>query len=316
MPETVLVVDDNPVNVVLLDRILRTQHYQVQSASDAAGALAAIRRQAPDALLLDVKMPGMSGFELASELKRNPDTWRIPILLVTGYSQPEDHERAQQAGADDIISKPIHGPELLTRVRMLLSLRRAVLDLDGAETALLALARRIEGRNRFKIGHGERLAFCVGRLAERLGWPPEERRALERAAALHDIGHIATPEAMLLKKGKLTAKEWDVVRRHPAAGEEMCAPVRPFAASLPIIRHHHERLDGSGYPDGLRGDAIPRGARLFSLADAYDALTTARSYRAALPPARALVQLWREVERGWWEPAYYQALSAEVAAKP
>lgn len=301
MPEPILVVDDNPVNVALLERILRHAGFEVEGAHSGAAALAAMARRRPAVLLLDVKMPDMDGFELLRQLRQAPETRALPVLLVTGYAAAEDHDRAYEAGAEAMITKPLNAPDLLARVRTLLGLRQARGEREEAEAALRDWARRVEARAPYKAGHGERVAAAVVAVAAGLGWPAEEQLALQWAALAHDLGHLATPEAVLLRRGRLSSEEREVVRQHPLHSEQMCAGLSWLRAALPAIRHHHERWDGSGYPDGLRGETIPRGARLLGLVDALDTLRMARPQRPAAGLAEALAQLEREAGRGWWD---------------
>jgi len=191
--------------------------------------------------------------------------------------------------------------ELFARVRSLLSLKAHTDELERAESVLYALARSIEGKDPYTEGHCERLAEFSARLGARVGLPEEQLTALRRAGTVHDIGKVAVPDAILLKPGPLTAEEQVIMRQHPVVGERICAPLKSFRLVLPIIRHHHERLDGSGYPDGLKCDAIPLTARVLQLVDVYDALTTERPYKCAISVPEALAMMEDEVRKGWWD---------------
>jgi putative two-component system response regulator len=228
------------------------------------------------------------------------------VILITGLSETGDRIRGINAGADDFLSKPIDFNELLARSRSLLRLKQITDELENAESVLFTLAHSIEARDPYTRGHCERLAEMSSRLAEKVGLPEDQVKALRRAGIVHDIGKVAVPDAILLKPGPLSAKEFDVMRTHPLIGERICAPLRTFRLVLPIIRHHHEKQDGSGYPDGLHGPDIPVTAAILQIADVYDALTTERPYRAAGSPEAALKTIEEEIELGWWNRDLYK----------
>jgi len=191
---------------------------------------------------------------------------------------------------------------LLARVRSLLNLKAYTDELERAESVLFVLARSIEGKDPYTQNHCERLSTYSAALGQRLGLPADQITALRRAGIVHDIGKVAVPDAILLKPGKLTSEEWAIMREHPVVGERICAPLKSFKLVLPIIRHHHERLDGSGYPDGLKGDQIPMTARVLQVVDVYAALNTERPYKRALSSEEALGTMEEEVRKGWWDP--------------
>jgi putative two-component system response regulator len=221
--------------------------------------------------------------------------------LITGLYETEDRIKGINAGADDFLSKPIDFNELLARTRSLLRLKHFTDELENAESVLFSLAHSIEARDPYTMGHCERLAEVSVRLAQKMGLPEAEIKALGRAGIVHDIGKVVVPDSILLKTGPLSVDEVEIMRKHPVVGERICAPLRTFRLVLPIIRHHHERHDGSGYPDGLRGDEIPLTAAILQLADVYDALTTDRPYRSASSPEVALEIMDLEATRGWWD---------------
>ena len=232
----------------------------------------------------------------------NPETYLIPVVLVTALSDKEDRLNGIRAGADDFLSRPVDVTELLARVRSLLKLKLRTDELERAESVLFSLARSIEGKDPYTHGHCERLAEYSTRLGNQLGLSEDHITALRRAGIVHDVGKIAVPDAILLKPGRLTEEEWKIVREHPVVGERICAPLKSFRLVLPIIRHHHEKIDGSGYPDGLRGDAIPITARVMQIVDVFDALTTERPYKKAFSDHEALQTMKEEVAKGWWDP--------------
>jgi putative two-component system response regulator len=302
MSERILIVDDEFAARSALATLLRREGFQVSDVSDGASALAQCASFRPDLILLDILMAGMDGFEVCRRIKATPETRLTPVVLITGLSATEDRINGINAGADDFLSKPIDFNELLARARSLLRLKQYTDELENAESVLFALARSIEARDPYTRGHCERLAEMSARLGERLGLSEEHIRALRRAGVVHDIGKVVVPDAILLNSGPLSPEETEIMRKHPVQGERICAPLRSFRLVLPIIRHHHERHDGSGYPDGLRGAEIPITAAILQLADVYDALTTDRPYRKASPSEVALGIMEAEAARGWWDP--------------
>lgn len=305
MSSTILIVDDEPAYRNLLSALLRTQGFRVFTASDGIEALDQFAHQQPDLVLLDVEMPHLNGFEVCKRLKDNPETRLTPIVLITGLTASEERIRGIEMGANDFLTKPVERTELLARVRSLLSLKAYTDELERAESVLFALAKSIEGKDPHLEGHCERLSTYSAHLGQRVGLKPEEITALRRAGIVHDIGKVAVPDNILLKAGPLTIEERLIMSEHPVIGERICSPLKSFKLVLPIIRHHHERRDGSGYPDGLKGDQIPVGARVLQLADVYDALTTARPYKEAFSREHALAIMDEEVEKGWWDPVLF-----------
>jgi putative two-component system response regulator len=302
---TVLVADDQPSNRELLEELLTTQGFRVISVPDGASALEQLARVPTDLVLLDVMMPRMNGFEVCERIKASPDTYLVPVILITALSAKQDRLEGIKVGADDFLSRPVDRAELLARVRSLLKLKQRTDELERAESVLFTLARSIEGKDPYTHGHCERLSDYSARLGAYLGLPDDHLIALRRAGVVHDIGKIAVPDAILLKPSSLTAHEWTLIREHPAVGERICAPLKSFRFVLPIIRHHHEKFDGSGYPDGLRGEAIPVTARVLQIVDVYDALTTKRPYKPAFSITDALQTMKQEVSKGWWDPRIF-----------
>ena len=313
---TVLVADDNEVNRDLLSEILTAEGYKVTRAADGIEALKVIREKRVDLALLDVMMPGKTGFEVCFSIKSRPETLFIPVVLVTGLKSINERIEGIQCGADDFLSKPVNKQELLARVRSLLRLKEYTDELENAEAVLFSLALSIEAKDPYTKGHCDRLSEYSVALAHRLGMPHEQCVALRRAGVVHDIGKIGVPEHILVKKGPLSAEEWKIMKEHPVTGERICSPLKSFRLVLPIIRHHHEKLDGSGYPDGLTGDNIPLTARILQITDIYDALITARSYRGALSHENAIATMRGEAKCGWWDNALIDELEELVAAAP
>jgi putative two-component system response regulator len=301
MIEKILIVDDEFAARSALNTLLRREGYEVRDASDGSSALLECAKFRPDLILLDILMPGMNGFEVCRRIKTTPETRLTPVVLITGLSATEDRIEGINAGADDFLSKPIDFNELLARTRSLLRLKQITDELENAEAVLFTLAESIEARDPYTRGHCERLAEMSTRLGTRLGIPEEHIKALGWAGIVHDIGKIVVPDAILLKPGPLTPEEMSVMRKHSVVGERICMPLRSFRLVTPIIRHHHEKRDGSGYPDGLRLEEIPLTARILQLADVYDALTTNRPYRTAVPSEEALQIMDEEAKLGWWD---------------
>lgn len=310
---TILVADDSELNRELLSEILSQEGYQVIQARDGREALKMIRQQSADLVLLDVVMPGSNGFEVCSLIKLRPETRFIPVILVTGLTSVFERIEGIKAGADDFLSKPVNKEELLARTRSLLRLKEYTDELEHAESVLFSLALSIEAKDPYTKGHCDRLSDYSVALAKRVGLPQEQRIALRRAGVVHDIGKVGISEQILLKPGPLSPEEWEAMKRHPIIGERICAPLKSFRLVLPIIRHHHEKLDGSGYPDGLKGEKIPLTARILQVTDIYDALVTARPYRAALPHEVAIATMREESRRGWWDPALIDELEGLLA---
>ena len=310
---TILVADDSEDSRELLSHLLVSEGYRVICAEDGAQALSAFASQPIDLALLDVMMPRRTGFAVCRAVKAQPETRLIPVVLVTGLASSGDRIQGIESGADDFLNKPIRKEELLARVRSLVRLKRFTDELENAETVLCSLALSIEAKDPYTEGHCDRLAHYSVLLAERLELPEEQRVALRRAGVVHDIGKVVVPEHILLKPGPLDPKERRIIETHPAVGERICSPLKTFRLVLPIIRHHHERLDGTGYPDRLRGREIPLTARVLQTVDIYDALTTERPYRKALPPKEAFRILREEVRKGWWDGALVDQLENLLA---
>ena len=285
---TVLIVEDDAGNRALLTHLLEREGFLVHATSDGESGLAAVETTEPDLILLDVGLPGLDGFELTRRLRLDPGLVTLPILLLTGRTDPADVVTGLDAGADDFITKPFAQAELIARIRSALRLRRALVGMEAAHAVVTALANAVEAKDVQTEHHCERLALLAGRLGTRLGLEPAELDAVTYGALLHDVGKIGVPDHILTKQAPLTQDEWALVRRHPEIGERICAPLRSFAAFGPIIRHHHERWDGAGYPAMLRGEAIPIGARIVGLVDAFDAMTHDRPYRDARSIEQAL----------------------------
>ncbi len=298
---SILIVDDSIVNAALLKELLVSRGYPTIAVQNAAAAEAEIRREAPDLILLDVVMPGKSGYELCRELKADSKTRLIPIVMITGLSDREDRLRGIEAGADDFLTKPISPEELFARVNSLLKLKEFTDELETADSVLCTLGLSVESRDPYTEGHCERLARDAVDLGRFLGLDEESIVALRRGGYLHDLGKIAVPDEILKKGSDLTPAEWEIMKQHPVTGEKICRPLRSLRLVLPIIRHHHEHSDGSGYPDGLRAGEIPLLPRILQVVDIYDALRTARPYKPALGHEQTAITMRAEAQSGLWD---------------
>ena len=287
--------------------------YEAITASDGKSALASIETDPPDLVLLDVSMSGIDGLELCRRIKADPTTRLIPVVLLTALTASEDRVRGIEAGADDFISKPPIVAELEARLRSLIRLKRYTDDLESAESVILSLGLMIEARDPSTHRHCQRLAAYAQALGTRVGLTPDQLVALNRGAFLHDVGKIGIPDAILLKADRLTRAEYALMQQHTVIGDRLCSELRLLDDVRPIVRHHHERPDGTGYPDGLKGDAIPLLARILSVVDAFDALTTDRPYRPAMSRARAIDELRHEGTKGWKPAVLVEEFASWVA---
>jgi putative two-component system response regulator len=312
-PYRILMVDDNSMVRGSMARLLARHGFAVIEAASGTEALAACGTERPDLVLLDVQMPGCDGFEVCRRIKQNTASALVPVVLVTALDTAEYRLRGAEAGADDFFTKPAATSELVARVRGAVRLKRITDGMEAPEAILFTLARIVEGRDTDTVGHCNRLSVLGERLGKRLRLPRASQIALQQAGIVHDIGKVVVPDAVLLKRGPLTDDEWTVMRRHAAEGARICAPLQSFRDVLPIIRHHHERMDGSGYPDGLRGHEIPITARVLQVVDVFDALNMSRPYKAALSEAEALAVMETEVRRGWWDPTIFEEFTNMVS---
>ncbi len=304
---TVLLVDHVDLNRQLIKGILKAGPYRLLEARSQEDALRTLEREQVDLVISewivsDAAGRPNSGLELCRKIKSNRRTHLIPILIVTSVQGIENEVAGLESGAAEFLVKPLQPAVLRTRIRSMLRQKRIVDSLEEAETILFALAQTVEQRDKQTGDHCQRLASLSVALGSAIGLPDEDLLALYRGGFLHDIGKVAVPEAILFKRGELTSEEWVIMRSHTWKGEEICRPMRSLRPVLPIIRNHHERWDGSGYPDGLKGEDIPLLARILQLADIFDALTSERSYKQAYSVDDAISQLRREAELGWRDP--------------
>jgi putative two-component system response regulator len=308
----VLVVDDSAANRELIEACLAGIDCEVQLAGDGQSAIRITEVAHPDLVLLDVQMPGMDGYEVCQRIKANPATRLVPVVMITALDQTQDRVKALEWGADDFMTKPVQRIELVARVKSALRLNALYSTLDSAEQVIFALAAAVEAKDALTEKHTQRVADTARRLGRTLSLPQASIDALYRGGIIHDIGKIGVPESILLKSGPLDTHERSRMQAHPIIGESIVAPLQSGSSLLPIIRHHHERFDGHGYPDGLRGDEIPLLARIVSVCDAYDALVTDRPYRAGLARLEA-IEILRQGAGTQWDPALVELVISETA---
>ena len=288
---TVLVVEDDQPNRILLTRLLERAGYRAVTATDGPSGLAAAFEVDPDILLLDVGLPGMDGLEICRRLRADPRTVALPVVLLTGRTSVQDVVAGLDAGADDFLAKPFHEAELLARLRSARRLARVMIEMESAQGVVAALANAVEAKDSMTEHHCQRLAGLAHLLATAAELDPVSIKGVVFGALLHDIGKIGVSDVILKKPGALTEDEWVQMRQHPLIGEQICRPLASSREFAPIVRHHHERWDGEGYPDRLKGDEIPIGARIVGLVDAFDAIVHDRPYRDARSLERAVSDL-------------------------
>jgi putative two-component system response regulator len=297
----ILIVDDNPTIVDLLERILIHDGYTTMIARNGREALEIVAHDPPDLILLDIMMPLLDGFTVCQRLKEDESTALIPVTMITGLDDREHRRRAIEVGSNDFLTKPFDANLLRARIRSQLRVKRLTDQLERTEQVVFMLALAVEAKDTYTKGHLRRLASYSEQLAMAAQLPLHQRIAIRFGGLLHDIGKISIDDAIMRKRGDLTAEEYEQIKQHPDYGARIIQSMR-FANEVgPIIRHHHERWDGLGYPLGLSGEAIPIGARIVAIVDAYDAMTTDRPYRCALNQNDVLQRL-RAGRGTQWDP--------------
>jgi putative two-component system response regulator len=312
----ILIVDDDPTTAEMFGRLMTALGYDAAIALSGEAALRSAAATCPDLVIMDVKMRGIDGYEACRRLKNDPRTRLVPVVLVTGLTGTTDRIRGIEAGADGFLTKPPVIAELQARVQSLVRTKHHLDKLDSAESLIVFLALTIEARDPYTLGHCERLASYAVALGEHLGLDTRQLHALHRGAFLHDVGKIGVPDAVLLKGDRLTAAEFALMQRHTTIGADICAKLHSLQDVVPIVRHHHERLDGTGYPDGLAGNEIPLLARIIGVVDAYDAMITDRPYKKAFTCDRVFRELRDEVRKGWRDGEIVDALEQVVSTMP
>src|SRR5262245_6108006 len=304
---TIMVVEDDPAIRHVLAELLTAIGHSVVTAESAEKAIGLLDVISPDLLITDVHMGAMSGIELCARLKSDPRYELMPVVVLTAVADVDARVAGLAAGADDFFPKPVDFNELRTRVNALLRVKGLLDQLESAENVITTLALTIEARDTYTAGHCDRLSRYAVAVGEVLGVDVSMMRALRLGGYLHDLGKIAVPDGILLKPGPLDSAERDRIRLHPGAGADLVLGLKSLEDVRPIMRHHHERWNGTGYPDGLVAEAIPLGARIISVVDVYDALHTERPYKPALPHDEAVDILLRETDAGYWDPRVVMA---------
>jgi putative two-component system response regulator len=301
LPGTIMVVDDNREAGTALAALLELSDHKVQLYTTGRMALRAVEQHQPDLIILDVQLPDMDGYAVCDAIRHNSTTWQIPIIMVTVEGQRAARLQGIEAGADDYLQKPVDAQELEVRIRSLLRKKRRNDQLEQAEAVIFALARAVEAKDAYTEGHLQRLALYSVAIGERIGLNAEAMIALRYGALLHDVGKVGVDELIIRKGGPLTPAEYRDMQQHTLIGERIVQPLRMAPSVAPIVRYHHERWDGRGYPDGLAREAIPLGARIVAVADAFDAMTTSRPYNRVLSFDEAAERLRRGASI-YWDP--------------
>ncbi|HEY7169591.1 MAG TPA: HD domain-containing phosphohydrolase [Vicinamibacterales bacterium] len=312
----ILVVDDDPQVGQVLRRLLQQDGHDVQLVSTAAAARAAIANYRPDVIVLDVVLPDTDGVSLCRSIRSDARTRLTPVILMTGNDDDELRFEGLAAGADDFLLKPVDTRLLVTRLRALSRLKRYTDDLEAAGSIITTLAMMIEARDGFTEGHCHRMANYATALGRALGLPAGDLQTLHRGGFLHDIGMLAIPDAVLRKPGKIAPEEFEQIKSHTIIGDSICANLHSLEPVRPIVRHHHERLDGTGYPDRLKGHDVPLLAQIIGIVDAYDAVTTDRPYQQAQTPEEGIRLLREHVERGWRNRDLVDVFADVVSHRP
>ncbi|MCP3890187.1 MAG: diguanylate cyclase [Desulfobulbaceae bacterium] len=305
----ILIVDDDPRKIKLIEAMLLPQQYSVYKAENGEIALSIVKKIDIDLILLDIMMPVINGYEVCRRLKHNRETRLIPVVMITTLDDSKSKVLGIEAGADDFISMPLNKSELIARTQSLIQLKRSNDSLADVENILFSLANTVEARDGYTLGHVERVSDLAVKLGGRIDLSPKSLEALRFGGILHDIGKIVIPDNILIKQGKLRGDEFLVMQTHAERGWEICLPLKKnLGEALEVIRYHHEKLDGSGYPRGLKGDEIPIVAQVMTVVDIYDALSTDRPYRKALAMQHAFSILRDMAANGKLNPAIVEEM--------
>jgi len=298
----ILIVGGSTQDRESIDAALGSLGHEIVEAGTTSEAIAALSVHSVDLVLIDLDVKELGAPEFCRMLKKASATQLLPLFVMAGSDDLDSEVRTLDAGADEFLVRPFRAPVLRARVRASLRNKAMIDSLDDSEAVLFSLAQSVEERDEALGQHCHRLALIGAAMGVALGLPPHDIVSLQRGAYLHDVGKVAIPDHVLFKAGPLAPEEWEVMKSHAERGERICSNMRSLAPVLPIIRHHHERWDGSGYPDGLKQEEIPLLARILQLADIYDALTTNRPYKRTLTSEEALQTIREEAERGWRDP--------------
>ncbi len=315
---SILVVDDIPSNLELMEAVFTKEGYRVYTAIGATEAIDIYKKYPVDLAVLDVMMPGIDGFELCNRLKNINGNRFFPVILLTALTDKTSKIKGITSGADDFISKPFDTSELMTRIKSLLKLKTLQEELDHSENIILTLAVAMEARDPYTKGHSTRVSKLASDFVIYLGLTDKDSEEMRKAGILHDIGKICLSESILNKPGPLTEKEVELIKTHAVLGEEICKPLVSMRKILPAIRHHHERWDGKGFPDGLSGHEIPLIARVLSIVDSFDAMVSVRPYRDKKSTGKTLEIMKSEQFTGQWDAellVYFLEMMTPLADK-
>jgi putative two-component system response regulator len=298
---SILVVDDVPSNLELMEAVFMKEGFRVYTALGADAAIDLFMNNSIDLAVLDVMMPGVDGFELCARLKDMSGKRFFPVILLTALTDRHSKIKGIASGADDFMSKPFDNSELMMKIKSLLKLKRLNEELDHSENIILTLAVAMEARDPYTKGHSTRVSKLSVDFVSFLGLPETDRKEMKKAGILHDIGKICLSESLLRKPGPLTREEVEMIKTHAVLGEELCRPLVSMKKILPSIRHHHERWDGGGFPDGLGGEEIPLMARILAIVDSFDAMVSVRPYRDRRSVRVTLETMRAEKNDGQWD---------------
>ena len=309
----ILIADGNATIRKLLRHGLSSADYEIIEATDGKQAMElAMQRPEPNAILIDAQIAGMSGLDVCRALKNDMQYRTIPVIVMTTAGTNEEINEAVDAGADEFLSKPINRAELNVRLRSITRMHRGNAEMIGAESVALSLARAVASKDGYSSGHVEQVANFAVDFGKTLGMDSAELKMLRYGAILHNVGKIAIPDSILEKTGPLTPRERALFHQHPRVGCDICAPLAPLRPVLPIIRHHKEHFDGTGYPDGLRGDKIPLKAQVVGIVDVFSALTSDRPFRRAKSQSEAIEILRDRARQGMHDPALVERFCESI----
>ena len=311
----ILVIDDRPLSRVMAVDLLSANGYDVIEHDGISDIFTTIITASPDLILMDLKMPNYNGFDICQELKQNPDTRSIPIILMSVADDNKSRIKSQEVMADAFMSKPLESMILLPEVELLIQRKRLSEWLEQMQKVLFLISQALEKRYLPEGKSGIRFDKLAQGFGEYLNLSPVEISDLILASHLHDIGTVAIPDAVMMKQGKLNEEERELIKNHVLIGEEICKPMQNRRGIAQIIRHHHEGWDGSGYPDGLIGESIPKLAQIFQILDIYEALTSHRPYKQPYSNQEALNIITEEAEKGWRNVKLVQQFVAFMANK-
>lgn len=311
---TMLLVNASEETARALKGSLAEIGHKLVRASTVPDAAAAISQNEIDLVLVDIALSEARGLEFCRFIKKNPETQFIPVFTLGTSGEGDQEIRALDAGANEFVALPLRPRVFKARVQAHLRQKSIIDSMDDSESVLFSLAQSVKDRDPDLGQHCHRLAIMGAAMGLTLRLPSADILALQRGGYLHDIGKVAVPDHVLFKPGPLTPAEWQTMKNHTERGARICGGLKSLSPVLPIIRHHHERWDGSGYPTGLRGEEIPLLARILQLADIYDALTTARPYKEAMTPEQALATIRDEARHGWRDPKLVELFSDVLPA--